>query len=150
MNASTQAITISLLRKIANVPIVIQSEIPSAVIDLSPWMVDAKSQEKHDPLSIDFGVSFSSAQPHFCCACMLLQIIFAEKLSHHAQKFKGVYVTGHDYCGQYWQFSSVENCQFSGLHVPDERSQKSLKQIFGKVHALFGHYSHLPNENCIL
>lgn len=50
MNASTQAITISLLRKIANVPIVIQSEIPSAVIDLSPWMVDAKSQEKHDQI----------------------------------------------------------------------------------------------------
>ena len=150
MNASTQAITISLLRKIANVSTIIQSEIPSAVIDLNPWVVDTKAQEKHDLLSIDFGVSFSRAQPHLCCACMLVQIVFAEKLSRHAQRFRGICVTGHDYCGQYWQFSTLEDRQFSGLHVPDENSQQSLKQIFNQVHALFGHYSALPDENYTL
>jgi len=144
MNASDQALSIALLSKIACISNIIQSEIPAAVIDFSPWLLDCEAQQMFDSMSLDFGVSFSRAQPNLSCSCILLQVIFSEKLKRNDFKFRGIEATGHDYCGQYWRFSSLEGCQFSGMHIPTEGSQQSLKQLFSQIHVLFGHPAKLP------
>ncbi|MEL6470856.1 MAG: hypothetical protein AAFQ74_14095 [Cyanobacteria bacterium J06623_4] len=144
MNASEQALSIALVSKIACISTIIRAEIPAAVVDLSPWLTDCKTQQTFDPMSLDFGVSFSSSQPNLRCSCILLQVVFSEKLKRNAFKLKGIEATGHDYCGQYWRFSSLEGCQFSGMHIPTEDSQQSLRQLFSQIHVLFGYPATLP------
>lgn len=57
MNASIQALSISLVSKIAHIPVIIQTEFPSAVVDFSPWLTDETTQQKFDPTSIDLGLT---------------------------------------------------------------------------------------------
>ena len=144
MNASVQALSVSLVSKIAHIPAIIQTEFPSAVVDFSPWITDESTQQRFDPNSIDLGFSFPRWHPDLNCSCILLQIGFSEKLLEPACRLVGVEATGHDNQGQYWRFSSLHNWQFEGDCLPCDVSQQQLKYIFGKIYTLFGYPAQLP------
>ncbi|MEM9090108.1 MAG: hypothetical protein AAGC93_15320, partial [Cyanobacteria bacterium P01_F01_bin.53] len=77
MNASAQALSISVVSKIASVSAIFQSQFPSVIVDFSPWVLDEQAQKQFDPDSIDMAFSFPTWHPPLGCGCMLLQIYFS-------------------------------------------------------------------------
>ena len=144
MNASVQALSISLVSKIAHIPVIFQTEFPSAVVDFSPWLTDETTQQQFDPTSIDLGFSFPRWHPNLSCGCILLQIGFSEKLLAPTCRLVGIEATGHDYQGQHWGFSTLNDWQFEGGCLPCNSSQQQLIHIFSKIHTLFGYPAPLP------
>ena len=77
MNASSQALSISLRRKIANVAVMCRAEFPSATPDLSPWLTDDITRQQMNPSSIDLSFTGSNL---LNCRRVLLQIVFSDAL----------------------------------------------------------------------
>ncbi|MEM9804866.1 MAG: hypothetical protein AAF959_06265 [Cyanobacteria bacterium P01_D01_bin.56] len=135
MNASAQALSISLTRKIANAAVMFRAEFPSAVPDLSPWLTDDITQQQLKPESID--LSFTS--PHLSgllnCRCILLEILFSAPLFEPGCRLVGIAASGHDHQGQCWTLSSTKSdWQFAGVNVPQDLHQRErfvdlLRQI---------------------
>ena len=144
MNASTQARTISLVSKIANISNIFQAEYPSAIVDFSPWALDEASQREFDANSLDLSFSFPDRYSHLSCRCILLQVYFLGELQSSARILYKIKMTGHDYRGQRWRFSTHADWQFSGLGMPSEEGQQQLKSVVGQLHTLFGHPVPLP------
>ncbi|MEM6255080.1 MAG: hypothetical protein AAF821_19360 [Cyanobacteria bacterium P01_D01_bin.156] len=138
MNASTQAVSIGAMSKIASIPVLFRSEFPSTNVDLSPWSMDEQTQQDWDPNSLDFAFSFSDWHAYLSCGCVLLQACFLHKLSEENNSFHGVKAYGHGYRNQYWRFSSVTDWRFYGDSLPTDTCQQQLKYIANQIHALFG------------
>ncbi|MEM6256074.1 MAG: hypothetical protein AAF821_24440 [Cyanobacteria bacterium P01_D01_bin.156] len=125
MNASAQALSISLTRKIANVAVMFRAEFPSAIPDLSPWLTDDFSHQEMKPESID--LSFTSLKPSglLDCRCILVQILFSEPLLQPGCRLVGIAASGHDHQGQCWNLSSAKSeWQFAGIHAPQDLHQR--------------------------
>lgn len=144
MNASAQALSISIVSKIANVSTIVQSQFPSVIVDFSPWVLNEKKQEQFDPDSIDMAFSFPTWQPPLGCGCMLLQIYFSGEIESSELTLRRIKLTGHDYRGQHWRFSTQANWQFSGAYLPSIEGQQQLKSVVGQLHTLFGSSVSLP------
>ena len=140
MNASTQAISVSMVRKIANVSTIVQTHFSPVLTDFSPWLLDEETQRQYDPDSIDMSFSFSTWQPHLSCRCLLLQIHFVDgKIQSPKRSLSKIELTGHDYRGQHWHFSTQEADQpFSGPHMPSLIKQQQVKSIVTQLFTLFG------------
>jgi len=138
MNASAQAQSISIVSKIANVSTIVNAQFPTGLVDFSPWLLDEQVQEQFDPGSIDISFSFPEWQPQLSCSCMLLQIYFFEKLQSPDRSLNRIKLTGHDYRGQHWRFSTHADWQFSGLGIPSQQQQQQLKFVVSQLHTLFG------------
>ena len=137
MNASTQAISIGAMRKIASVPVLFRAEFSSARVDFSPWTMDEQTQQHCDPNSIDFAFSFLNQYPHLSCGCVLLQVCFVNQLSDRHNRFHGIEASGHGHRTQYWKFSSMTDWRFTGDLPPSDVCQQQLKHIFHQIHTLF-------------
>ncbi|MEM9482766.1 MAG: hypothetical protein AAGA83_03650 [Cyanobacteria bacterium P01_F01_bin.116] len=124
MNASAQALSISLTRKIANVAVMFRAEFPAAMPDLSPWLTDDFTQQHLKPTSID--LSFASLQTSdlLNCRCILLQILFSDALLEPTCRLVGIEASGHDHQGQCWSFSTEADWQFEGNRIPKNCAQQ--------------------------
>ncbi|MGD1857184.1 MAG: hypothetical protein ACFB2W_23365 [Leptolyngbyaceae cyanobacterium] len=140
MNASTQALSISLMRKIANVAVMVRAEFPSATPDLSPWLTDDITRQQMNPSSID--LSFTSRQESdlLNCRCVLLQVIFSDALLEPTCHLIGIEASGHDHQGQCWTFSTEADWQFAGSKPPQNLYQrKRFIYLLKKILALFNY-----------
>lgn len=146
MNASSQALSISLMRKIANVAVMFRAEFPSATPDLSPWLTDDITRQQMNPSSIDLSFTGSNL---LNCRCVLLQILFSDALLKPTCRLTGIKASGHDHQGQCWTFSTETDWQFAGIKPPQNLHQRKrfiylLKQIL----TLF-HYPMSPSQSML-
>ncbi|MGD1896138.1 MAG: hypothetical protein ACFB16_04205 [Phormidesmis sp.] len=139
MNASTQALSISIVSKIANISSIFQAQYPAAIVDFSPWALDEKTQKEFDINSLDLSFSFTQWQSHLSCGCVLLQVYFVGDLQSANRVLSKIKLTGHDYRGQRWRFSTHADWQFSGPHLPSAEAQQRIKTIVTQLHTLFGY-----------
>lgn len=148
MNASAQALSISVVSKIANVSMIVQTQFPSVLVDFSPWVLDEQTQKQLDADSIDIAFSFPAWQPHLSCGCILLQVYFAGNIQSPTRTLRRIKLTGHDWRGQNWRFSARANHQFLGTflgpYVPSDKGQQQLKVIVSQLLTLFGCPASLP------
>jgi len=144
MNAIAQALSIDAASKIASISTIIQKQFPTAQVDLSPWMLDEQAQSLFDPDSIDVSFSFPTWQAHLGCGCVLLQIYFFGELHSPQYALNRMKMSGHDYRGQHWRFSTYADCQFVGSYVPSPEGKHQLKLMASKLHKLFGCPTPLP------
>ena len=145
MNASTQAVSIGAMGKIASIPVLFRAEFSSAIVDFSPWTMDEQTQKHCDPNSMDFAFSFPTWHPQLNCGCILLQVYFANQLSDKNNCFYGIEASGHGHRTQYWKFSTIIDWRFSGDSLPSDVCQQQLKHIFHQIHTLFGYPASLPH-----
>jgi len=138
MNASAQALSISIVSKIANISTIVQEQFPSVSVDFSPWVLDEQTQKQFDPDSIDISFSFATWQPPLSCGCILLQIYFVGDIQSPKQKVRKIKITGHNFSGQHWRFSTHGNCEFSGSCMPSPEGQQQLKSVVAQLQELFG------------
>ena len=138
MNASTQARTIGIVSKIANISSIFQSEYPLALVDFSPWVMSEAEQREFDANSLDLSFAFPYWQPDLSCNCILLQVYYLGDLKSAAYTLGKVKMTGHGYRGQHWRFSTHADWQFSGLGIPSQQQQQQLKFVASQLHTLFG------------
>ena len=148
MNASAQALSISIVRKIANVSAIVQTQFPSVLVDFSPWALDEQTQKRLDPDSIDIAFSFPTWQSHLSCGCILLQVYFAGNIQSPKRTLSRIKLTGHDWKGQNWRFSARASHQFSanfsGIYVPSSEGQQQLRVAVSQLLKLFGCPASLP------
>ncbi|MEM8504364.1 MAG: hypothetical protein AAF716_14570 [Cyanobacteria bacterium P01_D01_bin.1] len=138
MNASAQALSISLVSKIANISAIFQAQFPSALVDFSPWVLDENTQRQFDSNSVDIAFSFLGWQPCLSCGCILLQVYFSGDIQASSRTLSRIKLTGHDSRGQHWRFSTRANWQFSGSCIPSQEGQQQLKSVISQLHTLFG------------
>ncbi|MEM1241360.1 MAG: hypothetical protein AAGI45_16095 [Cyanobacteria bacterium P01_H01_bin.26] len=145
MNASTQAVSIGIMAKIASIPVLFRAEFSSAIVDFSPWTMDEQTQKHCDPNSMDFAFSFSKLHPQLNCGCVLLQVCFVNQLSDKNNRFHGIKASGHGHRAQYWNFSTITDWRFAGDSLPSDVCQQQLKHIFHQIHMLFGYPASLTH-----
>ena len=145
MNASTQAVSIGAMIKIASIPVLFRSELPAAFVDFSPWTMDEQTQQECDPNSLDFAFSFPGWHTYLSCGCVFLQVCFTTNLSDENNRFCGVEASGYGHRKQYWRFSSMTDWRFYGDSLPTDTCQQQLKYILNQIHALFGCSASLPH-----
>ncbi|MEM6452113.1 MAG: hypothetical protein AAF703_17590 [Cyanobacteria bacterium P01_D01_bin.105] len=142
MNASAQALSVSVVGKIANISTIFQAQFPSASVDFSPWVLDEKAQAQFDPDSVDIAFSFPSWQPPLGCGCVLLQVYFSGDIQSPSRTLRKIKMTGHDYRGQHWWFSTYTNCQgdyqFSGSCIPSDEGKRQFESVINQLRTLFG------------
>ena len=140
MNASAQALSISLTRKIANVAVMFRAEFPSAVPDLSPWLTDDITRQQMKPSSIDLSFAASQTSSLLNCRCILLQIIFSDALLEPTCRLIGIEASGHDHQGQCWKFSTTADWQFEGRKLPqDSHQEKRFVSMLRQILTLFNY-----------
>ena len=140
MNASAQALSIRLTRKIANVAVMVRAEFPSAIPDLSPWLTDDITRQQMRPSSID--LSFASAQESdlLNCRCILLQILFSDTLLEPSCHLIGIEASGHDRQENCWTLSTTKDWQFKGSRVPkDHNRQQRFIHLLEQISTLFSY-----------
>ena len=134
MNASAQALSIRLTRKIANVAVMVRAEFPSAIPDLSPWLTEDITRQQLSPSSIDLSFASVRESDLLDCRCILLQILFSDTLLEPSCHLVGIEASGHDYQGKCWTFSTQTDWQFKGSRIPKDPDRQTrfihlLKQI---------------------
>lgn len=140
MNASTQALSISLTRKIANVAVMFRAEFPSAVPDLSPWLTDDITQQQMKPSSIDLSFASQQASDLLNCRCILIQILFSDALLEPTCRLIGIDASGYDHQGQCWTLSAGADWQFDGRKIPqDHYQQKRFVHLLEQILTLFNY-----------
>lgn len=138
MNASAQALSVGVVSKIANISNIFQAQYPATLVDFSPWVIDEKTQKEFDPNSLDLSFSFPRWETGLNCGCVLMQIYFFGELQSSKRILNKIKLTGHDYRGQNWRFSTHADWKFSGLCVPSSTDQQKLKLLVSELHILFG------------
>lgn len=140
MNASAQALSISLTRKIANVAVMFKAEFPSVVPDLSPWLTDDITRQQMKPSSIDLSFALPHKAELLNCRCILLQILFSDALLEPTCRFIGIEASGHDHQGQCWTFSTEVDWQFEGRKIPQNQNQrKRFTHLLQQILTLFSY-----------
>ncbi|MEM7062559.1 MAG: hypothetical protein AAF572_05275 [Cyanobacteria bacterium P01_B01_bin.77] len=139
MNASSQAISIGLTRKIANVAVMFRAEFPSAIPDLSPWLTDDITKQQVKPSSIDLSFSLPYSADLLNCNCILLQILFSDMLLEPTCRLVGLEASGHNRQGQCWTFSTAADWQFAGTNPPQDENQQRFIRLLQQVFTLFSY-----------
>ena len=141
MNAAEQANTIEMTSKIAAVVNLFHSYFPGISVDLNPWIKNAETEEFDDPNALDFAFHFQGRNFSCYSNCILMQIRLSDRDEIEPSKIIGIELSGHDYQGQQWRFSTVGKWEFWGLGLPLPKEQEKFKQmcqrmmhIFDRVH----------------
>ncbi|MEM9091458.1 MAG: hypothetical protein AAGC93_22300, partial [Cyanobacteria bacterium P01_F01_bin.53] len=69
---------------------------------------------------------------------------FSGKIQSPERTLHRIKLTGHDYRGQQWRFSTQANWEFSGSYVPSIEGQQQLTSVVSQLHTLFGSSVSLP------
>ena len=140
MNASAQALSISLMRKIANVAVMFRAEFPSALPDLSPWLTDDITRQQMSPSSIDLSFAFPQGSNLLNCRCVLVEILFSDALLEPTCHLIGIKASGHDHQGQCWTLSIKTDWQFAGSKPPQDLHQrKRFTYLLQQILTLFNY-----------
>ncbi|MEM1239211.1 MAG: hypothetical protein AAGI45_05155 [Cyanobacteria bacterium P01_H01_bin.26] len=139
MNASSQALSINLTRKIANVAVMFRAEFPSAVPDLSPWLTDDITKQQIKPSSIDLSFAVPQDSDLLNCTCILLQILFSDALLEPTCHIVGIEASGHGYQGQCWTFSTKAGWQFEDSNRPQSHHQQRFVHLLQQILTLFSY-----------
>lgn len=145
MNASAQAVSISLTHKIANAAVMFRAEFPSAVPDLNPWLVDDITQQPMQPSSIDLSFVSQNTSGLLNCRCILLQVLFSDELLKPNCQLIGIDASGYDQQGQCWKLSTDTNWRFDGRKIPkDDYQHKRFIHLLEQILTLFQYPAALP------
>ena len=139
MNASSQALSINLTRKIANVAVMFRAEFPSADPELSPWLTDDITKQQIQPSSIDLSFAVPQDSDLLNCTCILLQILFSDALLEPTCHIVGIEVSGHGHQGQCWTFSTKAGWQFEDINRPQSHHQQRFVHLLQQILTLFSY-----------
>lgn len=146
MNAATQAFTIELASKIANLASLFRTEFPGVRVDLSPWHYEPQTQAHLDPHSIDLSFFFSSYCIGMGCYCVLMQVHFSESLRQPTCELREIEVHAFDRRRlKRWQFSS-EYSLFEGMSLPDLDYQERFRHAIDRMMLLFGRSDRVDSD----
>jgi len=141
MNAASQAVTIELTSKIAQLAVLFRAEFADVMVDLNPWLTDTKTQQQLDPHSIDLSFHFPKRHVGLACRCILLQVQFSEGLLQPTCQLTCVEANGYQHGDPQWAFSTA-NGQFTGAYLPLEEYQQRLRNVISQIFRLFEY----PNQ----
>jgi len=141
MNAASHAITVELTSKIAQLAVLFRAEFAEVMVDLNPWLTDAKTQQQLDPHSIDLSFFFPKHHIGLACNCILLKVRFSEGLLQPTCQLTHVEADGYQHVDPQWAFSTASN-QFTGNCVPIVEYQVRLRNVIDQTFRLFEY----PNQ----
>ena len=137
MNASERAKGLDITTKIASIVTLFKAQFPDAKADLKPWKNDPDTLELVDPDSIDIGFHFPGWSRKLQSNSILVQIRFYQDPLDQEERFIGLETAGFSHLGQVWQFSTIDNWQLCGKHLPVEEVGTKLKLFCRQVFELF-------------
>lgn len=136
MNAASHAITVALTSKIAHLAVLIRATFADVQVDLSPWLMDTKTQRQLDPYSIDLSFYFPKRHIGMECRCILLEVCFSEGLLQSHCNLTHIEAKGYDYTDLQWMFSTRKG-GFSGACPPNQESQIRFQEMINQIFQLF-------------
>ncbi|NMF59547.1 hypothetical protein [Pseudanabaena yagii] len=129
MNAAEQARNVDIATKIATVVNLFKTIYPAARSDLKPWVNNSDTRRLLDPDSIDLGFHFPGVSWRLRVRSILFQIRLYEDPVEGDLRAIGIEASGHDYKGERWRFSTVENWQFLGDTLPKDDGAENLREF---------------------
>ncbi len=129
MNAAEQARNVDIATKIATVVNLFKNIYPAARSDLKPWVNNSDTRRLLDPDSIDLGFHFPGVSWRLRVRSILFQIRLYEDPVEGDLRAIGIEASGHDYKGERWRFSTVENWQFLGDTLPKDDGAENLREF---------------------
>ena len=129
VNAAEQAINVQLATKIATIVNLFKAKYPAARSDLKPWLNNSDTRKLLDPDSIDVGFHFPGVSWRLKVRSILFQIRLYEDPIDGDLRAIGIEASGHDYKGERWRFSTVENWQFVGDTMPMDDGAENLREF---------------------
>ena len=136
MNAADKANSVEIVSKIAAVVNLFKSQFPEASVDLSPWIKNAETAKFDDPDSIDLAFHFPRYGFTSPSQMILMQIRLPERAQVDPHRTLGVEISGHNYVGQQWQFTTTRR-KFWGISLPLPDAEAKLKHICQQILQLF-------------
>ncbi|MFN5964566.1 MAG: hypothetical protein ACK46E_05405 [Pseudanabaena sp.] len=129
MNAAEQARNVDIATKIATVVNLFKTIYPAARSDLKPWINNSDTRRLLDPDSIDLGFHFPGVSWRLRVRSILFQIRLYEDPVEGDLRAIGIEASGHDYKGERWRFSTVENLKFFGDTLPKDDGAENLREF---------------------
>ena len=129
MNAAEQARNVDIATKIATVVNLFKTIYPAARSDLKPWINNSDTRRLLDPDSIDLGFHFPGVSWRLRVRSILFQIRLYEDPVEGDLRAIGIEASGHDYKGERWRFSTVENWKFFGDTLPKDDGAENLREF---------------------
>ena len=137
MNAAEQAKNVDVATKIATVVNLFKTIYPAARSDLKPWLNNSDTRRLLDPDSIDVGFHFPGVSWRLRVRCILFQIRLYEDPVDGDLRAIGIEASGHDYKGERWRFSTVDNWQFFGDTLPMDDGAENLRKFCRQTLEIF-------------
>ncbi len=139
MNATEQAKTVEVTTKIATIVNLFKAKYPSARSDLKPWLNNPDTRKLLDPDSIDVSFHFPGVSWRLKVRSILFQIRLYEDPVDGDLRAIGIEASGHDYRGERWRFSTVDNWQFLGDTMPMDDGAENLREFSRQTLDVFNH-----------
>lgn len=139
MNAVEQAKTVEVTTKIATIVNLFKAKYPSARSDLKPWLNNPDTRKLLDPDSIDVSFHFPGVSWRLKVRSILFQIRLYEDPVDGDLRAIGIEASGHDYRGERWRFSTVDNWQFLGDTMPMDDGAENLREFSRQTLDVFNH-----------
>ena len=139
MNAAEQAKTVEVTTKIATIVNLFKAKYPSARSDLRPWLNNPDTRKLIDPDSIDVSFHFPGVSWRLKVRSILFQIRLYEDPIDGDLRAIGIEASGHDYRGERWRFSTVDNWQFLGDTMPMDDGAENLREFSRQTLDVFNH-----------
>ncbi|MEM6352406.1 MAG: hypothetical protein AAF766_16745 [Cyanobacteria bacterium P01_D01_bin.14] len=143
MNASRQRFSADLLSLVAQIAVLFRAEFAGAVPDFNPWLTDAETEAQADPTSVDISFALPRSCTHFASYCILMRVKFSDRLRAIDCRLSTIELTGYDYKGQRWQFTTAHDWQFKGEQLPTVIDQQKLYHICRQIFSLFSYPARL-------
>lgn len=137
MNAAEQARSVEIATKIATIVNLFKNTYPAASSDLKPWLNNSDTRKLLDPDSIDLSFHFPGVSWRLRVRSILFQIRLYQDPDSGNLKAIGLEASGHNYKGECWRFSTVDNCQFVGNTLPMEDGATNLREFSRQTLAIF-------------
>ncbi|OIP68230.1 MAG: hypothetical protein AUK48_16095 [Oscillatoriales cyanobacterium CG2_30_44_21] len=141
MNAAEQAKSVEIATKIATIVNLFKNIYPAASSDLKPWLNNSATRNLLDPDSIDLSFHFPGVSWRLRVRSILFQVRFYQDPDDSNLKAIGLEASGHDFKGERWRFSTVDNWQFVGDTLPMEDGVANLKEFSRQTLEVFNNYN---------
>ncbi len=137
MNAAEQAKDFILTNKIAATVNLFKGKYPAARADLKPWLNHPDVMDWLDPDSIDVGFHFPGVSRMLKVRSILCQIRLYQDPVENKRRAIGIEASGHDYRGQRWRFSTIDNWEFTGDTTPLPEAVTEIRDFCRQAIDLF-------------
>jgi hypothetical protein len=141
VNAAEQARNIDVATKIATVVNLFKTIYPAASSDLKPWLNNSATRRLLDPDSIDVSFHFPGVSWRLKVRSILFQIRLYQDPVDGDLRAIGIEASGHDFKGEQWRFSTVDNWQFSGEKLPMDDGSANLREFCRQTLEIFNRLS---------